>query len=620
MRRILAGVLAAALLLAPVAARAQGWGWTPGTAPPSVPPSAIAVRFGTALQPIVDALPANGGTLQLDPGRFYADATDSTIALTLNKPVWIIGQSFSGTVMASPILISSSDCHLENFMVSPTGAAYGVKLFRDENIYAGGGGVARCSLRHIFIGAADSASNVAGRGPQYGLHLDGAILTSVEQSTFAFCSKSGVYLGASQLTSPPAPAPGGWSTNVNVFYNCTANLNGGYGVSIHGGGIEGFQWRGGNIESNDSGAVYCEASTSSGFYGCDFENSSFHFATSLLDVRTSFPFTLEDCNFATTSSTNLRLFLFSSCGQVSVLRNRWTGMPTFSSVGIFDDRCNNTYAWGNTFNTGGFIENRAENHGLEMMTSPFQRSLDHFYGVLWGPQATPATTGAFGGAWTATGPVSILQPTPTTSHLSGWLRRTTFTGTAAAEVGLKQTGAQDFQFWQGDSIGTYGGWYFSATFRLDAVPDPANKSRLFVGLVASGTTAPASVADSSGLNGDCIGLYHDANDVNVMRLVFVKAGVVNKVAFTAGAPLPAGTGPIQYDNSRGYRFQMYAPPNSSVVYCHLYSLDAYSTLCGLATITNGVTKTALMAPQIEMGSAAGTCSLGIANVTVQVAR
>jgi hypothetical protein len=600
-----------ALALFASSAHAQGWGWTPGTAPATVPPSAIAVRFGTALQPIVDALPSTGGVIQLDPGRFYADASDSTLPLTLSKPVWIVGQSFDGTVMASPILIQASDCHLENFKVSPTGAAYGVKLFRDENIFPGGGGVARCSLRHMFIGAADSAANFAGNGPQYGLHLDGAILTSVEQSTFAFCSKSGVYLGSSQLTAPPAPAPGGWSTNVNVFYNCTANLNFGYGVSIHGGGIEGFQWRAGNIESNDSGAVYCESATSSGFYGVDFENSSFHFTTNLLDIRTSFPFTLEDCNFATTSSTNTRLFIFQSCGQVSIIRNRWTGMTTYSSVGIIDDRSNNVFSWGNVFNSGGFIENRTENHGLEITATPFQRDLGHFYGVLWGPQATPASAGTFGGVWTATGPVSITQPTPSTSHLSGWLRRTTFTGTAAAEVGLKQTGAQDYQFWQGDSAGT-GGWYFSATFRLDAIPATAN--RLFVGLVASGSTAPASVADSSGLTGDVIGLYHDAADLNVFRMVAVKAGVVSKVALSNGATPP------QYDNGQGYRFEMYAPPNASVVYCRLYSLNAYTVLCGFATLTNAITKTALMAPQVECGSAANTYSLGIANVTVQVAR
>jgi len=583
--------LALALVFVASIARAQGWGWTPITAPIPIPPSTIAVRIGTALQPIVDALPAAGGVIQLDPGRFYADASDSTIALTLSKPVTIIGTTYDATTMASPILISSPDCHLERFRVQPSGAAYGIKIFQS------GAGVARSSLRDMFVGAVDTTARNAGQGPVIGLYLDGAILTTIDHCTFAFCTQSGVYLNSSGLPN--------WSTNENIFTNCTSNLSSHYGVEIIGGGIQGFQWLGGNMEDNTWGAVFVQSATNLTFRGVDFESTVFPIAD-LLSIATSAPSTIEDCNFNTSGVT--RAFNFFTCAQVSVLRNRLTTFSAYSNAGTFDDRSSNCIEWGNVFNTGGYIENRTQ-PGIPSLAGLFQPNLRSYYGVLWGPSAA-GTAATIGSAWTATG--AVTNPAPTTSHLSGWLRRTVFTGAAAAETGIKQTGASDFQFWSGDSAGT-GGFYFSATFRLDAWP--ANTGRLFVGLVASGSVAPASVADSTGLTGDAIGLYHDANDVvNVFRIVAVKAGVATKFALTNGATAPV------LDNSQGFRFEMIAWPNANAVYCRLYSLNKYGTLAGLVTLTNAITKTALMAPQVEVGSAAGTYSIGVANVTCQVAR
>lgn len=309
------------------------------------------VRNGN-LQSILDGFSAptggnwsyEGGILRLGRGDFYGN-------LVLNRANTVIEGEGLGTVIHGSISIQSQLCELRRLCVRAEGAAYGIKLFRPTTL-PGSSGVPRCKLENLFVGA---TSEGAGNGPVVGLWMDGAILTSINDCTFAFCTGSGIYSD----TSDPA---GAWSTNVNIFRNCTMNGNGRYGYEgVVGAGAasqQGNQFFGGNMESNTLGAVLASGQTNLTFRGVDFENGKT--VSDLLTIGTCLPVTVEDCNFVTLPATAQRVGIFSSCQGVRFVGNRFSGFTDERTV-IFDENSSGVVCHGNVWADGitRYIHNRS---------------------------------------------------------------------------------------------------------------------------------------------------------------------------------------------------------------------------------------------------------------------
>lgn len=286
-----------------------------------------------------------GGILRLGRGDFYGN-------LVLNQTCTVIEGEGNGTVIHGSISIQAGQCTLSNFTVRAEGAAYGIKLYRPPSL-GGGLGVPRCKLEKLFVGA---TSEGAGNGPVVGLWLDGAILTSVNDCTFAFNTGSGIYSD----TSDPA---GAWSTNVNIFRNCTMNGNGRYGyegvVGVGAASQLGNEFHNGNIESNGLGAVLASGQNLLGFFGVDFENGKT--VTDLVAIGSSSPVFMERCHFISPGQVATRAAVFSSCATVSFKNNRMTGFPA-GRVVLFDENSNNVDSRGNEFGEGDtlrYIQNRS---------------------------------------------------------------------------------------------------------------------------------------------------------------------------------------------------------------------------------------------------------------------
>jgi hypothetical protein len=330
-----------------------GWGWVPPAVSPIAPaPSVISLRVGQGLQAAHDEL-TNGGTIQLGAGTFYGDPSVGFQDFRWTNPnVSIIGVGVGITTIGSPISGEVGYGRLEDVTVRPPAGAYGLRLFRDEAIHGSvNGGVPRWTVKRVYVGAADATGRDGGLGPAKGIWLDGAILGLFEQCTVAFCSDSGFF---ADTTSPG----GVYSTNAHLFLDCTFNGNSRYGVELVGGAAEGFQFIGGNMESNLLGEVSASTMNFVDLIGVDFETGV------AVSPQVSFggcgQCTVERCNFVTSGATKaLRAALFSTCNSCRFVRNRATGYTQLDWA-LFDINCSKCEAHGNSNADGDnrFVGNR----------------------------------------------------------------------------------------------------------------------------------------------------------------------------------------------------------------------------------------------------------------------
>lgn len=591
MRRWLAGLLASALLLVAPLAHAQGWGWTPGTAPIPLPPSVIAVRTGTALQPLVDALPSTGGILQLDPGRFYATLSDTTVALQLNKPVTIVGQSLSGTTIASPVLVSIADCHIEDVRLRPTAGAYAIKFF------ASGAGVARCSMRHVYVGG-DSIGDPA--AAVVGIWLDGAILATFDHVTSSYNSGDGLY---EVCTQPPL-----WTTNQNLYLNCSFNGNGGYGVDLAGSGITGTSFFGGNMENNVSGEMNVSNCTEVTVDAVDFERATG--VTNVLNFSTTTDARISNCNFTLNNSVT-RIIQASTCNNLIMSQNRTSGLIAGRQIGVFDEGSTDCREWNNVYaDSSDYIQNRSRvQFGKSQWNSGWQEELSNFRGVLWLP-GFGGTGAGLGGAWEINSG-TVSRATTTTSDLSTGIRRTIWTRTADNQVmGPTMNADTVCSFWRGDKQYA-GGFHFSATFRLDTWGSNAgggSSTKLFVGMASHAAGLVCSSTDSSGVSGDIVGIYHDAQDKNVVRLLLRDGTTTTKVALDSGS--------INLASGEAYTVDIWCPSKGGTIYCRVASVNRNAEVA-YAQTNGGPLTTTMLGPQVTMGTGTGgACAISVANVYV----
>lgn len=577
---------------------AQGWGWTPTTPAIPVPPSLIAVRTGTGLQAIVDALPAAGGTIQLDPGRFHADLSDTTLPLILTKPVSIVGVSFSATIIASPIWIQQAYCNFENFWVRPTGGDFGIKLFKP------GGGVPRCHFKNIFVGG-DSLGDPA--SPDTGIVIDGGILATFDHVTVGSCANDNIFIRASQLPS--------YSSNQNLFLNCTSNSAGGYGVNIQGSGITGTHFIGGNMEDNTLGAMNIVSAIEGIIDGVDFEN--FHRNnTNVILLTTCTDWRISNCNFSMTTGST-RVIATQSCGDVIATQNRVGGMTAGTQIASFDESSVACREWGNVLaDSNTFFMNRSRLRvGSSDWNAGWQPPLAAFNGLWWVPMT--ASSGGLIGSWLPNDGTFLAEVNVSTTDLGTQMRRARWTRTADNQnMGPTAFTASQCMFWRGDKQFA-GGFYFSAMFRLDTWGSNAGggaSTRLFVGLADNSSGLMTASVDSSTLSGNFIGLYHDGQDKNIFRLVYSDGATVFKTALST----LGGAANTQAASGEAYRFEMWAPAKGGTIYCKLTSINR-NTQCGFAQVSSSVgpTATALMGPQCLMGTGtAGSGVFSVANVYV----
>lgn len=310
------------------------------------------------LQGIVNSLTAaGGGDIWLGPGTYGGDLTIASDNMTLH------GVGYNATTLTGSVTVATNGAvNVNDLTIRATGKSYGIKFYKS------GQGVARCSMRNVYVGASASG---AGDGPTDGIYLDGAILCTFDHVTSAFNTGNGLYIDTSNAT---------YSSNVNTFRDCSFNGNGtggggGYGVKITKGsdGVAGIMLvkiEGGNIEDNVTGDVTADQSTFIILRGIDFETNQSHVGGSIVTYTGNQPCIIEDCNFvAGAAATITRFFIMTNCAMGVVQRCRVSGAGTWSAgaIGVFSEGCIQCTAVDNILNAAGpgrFISNRGQMRGL----------------------------------------------------------------------------------------------------------------------------------------------------------------------------------------------------------------------------------------------------------------
>lgn len=311
--------------------------WGLSTVPTSMP----GLDASIGLQEAVDALSADGGTIVLGGGVYYADPTSPSTELNVTKPVRFLGAGRSATDIASPVLVGSGGVGFEYLYVRPSGAAYGVKIYDGVNF------LSRCWFKQVFIGGTDYNSN---DGPTIGLHLDGAGVLHADQLTVAFCGSHGLL----------ADSTGAEPNTTLICTGCTFNLNRGYGVRILT-SMTLAEFRGGNMECNDSGEFIADGVTLIHLLGVDFERGTLADHTvpaisNLVELQNNFAPVIDRCNFVSNNSKSTRAILASGCASGHLGTNRYEGYGAVGVVRIGETCTNWTRGAQRIHSGGGWIE------------------------------------------------------------------------------------------------------------------------------------------------------------------------------------------------------------------------------------------------------------------------
>ena len=309
-------------------------GWAPpASSPVALPPSVISVREGTALQPIVDAMPSTGGIIQLGPGNFYGVLGSASTPVTINTGnIIIVGVSADGSVIRCPILVQASRFGLESLAVRPAAQAYGIKIFK------AGSFLARCWMRHVIIGATSLGS---GDGPVLGLVLDGAGVFLAEELTIGFCTGTGLLVDSTDV-----------EPNTTLKFDmCSFVGNGGYGIDILA-SCTIAEFNGGNSEQNVSGELRAANMNSILLNGMDFEsNQSF---SQQVEINSCNPVTIMNCNFLKISNATRALLINGGAAITIDGGSRFSGWGNVE-VGRITPQATNCRIGVNHISGGGFL-------------------------------------------------------------------------------------------------------------------------------------------------------------------------------------------------------------------------------------------------------------------------
>jgi len=307
----------------------------------TIPTAAIGLDTSLDLQDVVDAFGGNGGRIELGGGGgvYYARVSDPTIPLTLPGGVEIVGAGRTTTILGSPVLVQGASSGLEDLFVRPDGAAYGIRF------YNGGAFVSRGFLRRVLVGA---TTHGAGDGPINGIEMDGAGVFLGEHVTVGFCTGHGLLVDST-----------GAEPNTTLQFDCCSFVkNGLYGVKIMA-SCTLAEFRGGNMENNDSGEFYAESSSGIALMAVDFERGDTldppATVDRLVDITNCNNVAIERCNFLKIGNAT-RAFSIAGGGGMTVRGNRFDGWGTVGVCRI-GETCTNVHVGVNHIQNGsGWIE------------------------------------------------------------------------------------------------------------------------------------------------------------------------------------------------------------------------------------------------------------------------
>jgi len=258
-------------------------------------------------------------------------------------------------------------------------------------------------------------------------------------------------------------------------------------------------------------------------------------------------------------------------------------------------------------------------------SSPWQRGLQHFNGVLFLPNSVDGTERGLGSAWTTGG--GTITHTGGSTAFDTQLKRTIYTQvvtTTNQELGPRLSLAGDYQFWMGNDTTNHdylGGFYMSAIFRIGAWA--ADTGRLFVGL--TGSANPMCISDTELAN--TLGLWHETTDTQdqLFMVAVTNGAAVTKTQLTAhsGAVSPVVNAPGILAAGVTLLWEMWAFPSSVGTVntnCRLSKFDATTkavTEVVWNAVGGGPLNTVMMAPQCQMSN--GTADTTAGHYAIEVA-
>lgn len=254
----------------------------------------------------------------------------------------------------------------------------------------------------------------------------------------------------------------------------------------------------------------------------------------------------------------------------------------------------------------------------------YQPGLDRFYGSLWLPSATGLNENGLGPAWLCdVGGAGASLATITGGQVNQFRRTVVPCSAINQPLGprLNDATARVYKSTGGGS----GGFYFSATFSLEAW---TAGSRLFVGLCNT-TAGIVCASDLAGQAGEITGLYRDTADTGNTLSLLVKG----TSASTKIAPSDTFNGGPNWVTGQGFRFEMWAFPHSLKCFARLCSLNTLNTtpppnppnppnpeaMVLSFDSFDGPNANTMLQPQVQLNSAgnAAGVSLGVMNILLQ---
>ena len=240
--------------------------------------------------------------------------------------------------------------------------------------------------------------------------------------------------------------------------------------------------------------------------------------------------------------------------------------------------------------------------------TPLQPALFGNNIIMYSPSSGTTVTGGFGTTWakgSGAGTVSHPTPSSTAPAIFNQMKRTRHANavtTTNQEMGIGSVAAGLPQFWNGNSAGL-GGYFFFCRFAIGLWP--ANTCRLFVGM----TAAASAIVTTDTIPANSVGLLHITTDgANVLNFVS-KNATTQTLASITGATLAAG---------QVFDFYMYLKPNDTTLYYRLDDVNANTTLVDTSATATLPVNTTFLGPVAYMSN--GTANITVNTVAIDVNR
>jgi hypothetical protein len=230
-----------------------------------------------------------------------------------------------------------------------------------------------------------------------------------------------------------------------------------------------------------------------------------------------------------------------------------------------------------------------------MKPSVYEPVLYHEAPALYLPNWTDATGKGIGPAWTRDGAKGTVSHPALAAGFTTEFPRTRITSTANSdnELGVRLPVAMCYR----GSVAPRGGFYFSARFMVNAIPDTA--VRMFAGLSAQ---TGAGVCVSNTIPANTVGLWCGSGDAGNLTVVTadstggaVGGGHATATALSAAQTLTAG---------KLYEFVMIANPAQNQIATQLIDVGIDTLLATQNVSLTMPANTTFVGPQVALSNAA----------------